>query len=156
MAAIGNIIWFLLMGGLFGALAWLFFGVVLCATIIGVPAGIAAFRLAGFVAFPFGKELVDARMLGEKRIPGTALANLLWILLAGLWLAISHCMAGLACFVSCILILPILFGAPAWGMAHFNIAAAALAPLGKRAVPKAIATEARRRHANAILDQKLG
>ena len=56
-------------------------------TIVGIPFAVAAFRIASFAAFPFGKELVDARAVGEDRILGTSLANLLWIILAGLWAA---------------------------------------------------------------------
>ena len=63
------------------------------------PAG-CLFRIAGFAAFPFGRRLVDAELLGEQVIPGTGLVNFLWIILAGLWLAIAHVLAGLACLTS--------------------------------------------------------
>jgi uncharacterized membrane protein YccF (DUF307 family) len=151
MAAIGNLIWFLFLGGLFMGLAWILLGVLLCCTVVGLPFGIAAFRIAGFAFLPFGKELIDARLLGESRIPGTTIANVLWIVLAGIWLAIGHIVAGLGCFLSCVLILPLLLGAPAWGVAHFNLAAISFAPLGMRAVPKSIADEARRRGAGLML-----
>jgi uncharacterized membrane protein YccF (DUF307 family) len=145
MAAIGNVIWFVFLGGLVMGLGWIVLGALLCCTIIGIPFGMAAFRIAGFAFFPFGKELVDARDLGEPRIPGTALANLLWILLAGIWLAIGHVVAALACFASCVAIVPIFLGAPAWGVAHLNLAGVSLSPLGKRVIPKGMATTMRRR-----------
>ena len=97
-------------------------------TVVGIPFGFAAFRIAGFAAFPFGKELVDSREVGEERVMGTGLANFLWIILAGIWLAISHILAGAGL---CLTIIGIPFG-----FAHFRLAAVCFAPLGKRAVPK--------------------
>ncbi len=121
-----NLLWFIFGGGLVAALLWCATGVLLALTIIGLPFAVAAFRIAGFAAFPFGRQLIDARLLGEKTIPGTALANLLWIVLAGIWLAISHAVAGVVCFTSII-------GIP-FGFAHFKLAGICFAPLGKRAV----------------------
>ena len=105
-------------------------------------------RIAGFAAFPFGKELVDAQMIGEKRITGTAFANFLWIILAGLWLAIAHVLAGISCFLAFFLVFPIFFG-----IAHFKLASVCFAPLGKRAVSKIMAGEARRSRARAALNR---
>ncbi|MBN1818444.1 MAG: hypothetical protein JW828_13870, partial [Sedimentisphaerales bacterium] len=95
MALIGNLLWLIFGGGIPGFLAWLFSGVVLCITVVGIPFGIASFRIALFVLWPFGQEMVDAQWVGQKRIFGTGLANLLWILLAGLWLALLHVLVGL-------------------------------------------------------------
>src|SRR4051794_11144971 len=114
MALIGNLIWFFLLGGLFLGAGWLLAGALLCLTVVGIPFGLACFRIASFPFFPFGKELVDARAVGEGRVFGTGLANVLWFVLAGLWLAIGHLFAALACLASCLLILPIFLGAPAW------------------------------------------
>jgi uncharacterized membrane protein YccF (DUF307 family) len=136
MAAIGNVIWFVFMGGFFLGLGWLLAGAILCITIIGIPFGQACFRISSFAFFPFGKEMVDARTLGETRIPGTTIANILWFILAGLWLAIGHLVAAVACLASCLLILPFFLGAPAWAVAHFNLAKASMAPLGMRIVAK--------------------
>jgi uncharacterized membrane protein YccF (DUF307 family) len=127
MILAANIIWFVFGGGFFAWLSWLICGAILCCTVVGIPFGIAAFRIAGFSAFPFGKELVDARDLGEERITGTGLANLLWIILAGIWLAIGHIVAGIGCFLSFILIFPIFFG-----IAHFKLVNVCFSPLGKR------------------------
>ena len=113
-------------------------------TVVGLPFAFAAFRIAGFSAFPFGKELVDARSMGEKRIPGTALANIIWFVLAGIWLALAHVFMAMWSIASCVLIFPILLGAPAWALAHLRIAGASLAPLGKRVVGKDMASEIRR------------
>jgi uncharacterized membrane protein YccF (DUF307 family) len=150
MAFVGNLLWFIFGGGFFAWLGWLLLGLLLCCTVIGIPFGMAAFRIAGFAAFPFGKELVDARLIGEKRITGTGLANFLWIILAGLWLAIGHVLAGISCFLAFFLVFPIFFG-----MAHFRLAGVCFAPLGKKVVSKELAGEARKRGASADLDKRL-
>ncbi|MBU0969308.1 MAG: YccF domain-containing protein [Proteobacteria bacterium] len=128
MALILNIIWFVFGGGLVAWFLWVVLGSLLFLTIVGIPFGFAAFRIAGFAAFPFGRELVDSRAVGEGRIMGTGLANFLWIILAGIWLAISHILAGASL---CLTIIGIPFG-----FAHFRLAAVCFAPLGKRPVPK--------------------
>ncbi len=128
MAFLLNILWFILGGGFFAGLLWLLTGCILILTIVGIPFGYAAFRIAGFAAFPFGKELVDARVVGEERVVGTTLGNVLWIVLAGIWLAISHVMAGVTL---CLTIIGIPFG-----FAHFRLAGVCFAPLGKRTVLK--------------------
>lgn len=149
MAFVGNLLWFLFGGGLFACLGWAILGLVLCCTVIGIPFGIAAFRIAGFAAFPFGRELVDARLLGEKRLTGTTAANVLWVVLAGVWLAIGHVLAALTCFGAFFVVFPVLFG-----LAHVKLAAVSFAPLGKRPVSSDIGAEARQRGAKATLDAK--
>jgi uncharacterized membrane protein YccF (DUF307 family) len=128
VALILNVLWFIFGGGLLAWILWVLLGGLLYITIIGIPFGIAAFRIAGFAAFPFGKELVDSRALGEERIMGTTLANFLWIILAGIWLAISHIMVGAGL---CLTIIGIPFG-----FAHFRLASVCFAPLGKKPIPK--------------------
>jgi len=139
MAFVGNLLWFIFGGGIFAWLGWLLLGVLMCCTVVGIPFGMAAFRIAGFAAFPFGKELVDARLLGETRIVGTGLANFLWVILAGLWLAIGHVLAGISCFLAFFLVFPIFFG-----VAHFKLAGVCFAPLGKRPVRKELTVAATR------------
>ncbi|HKL00962.1 MAG TPA: YccF domain-containing protein [Desulfotignum sp.] len=126
MALILNILWFIFGGGFVAWLLWIFTGALLFMTVVGIPFGWAAFRIAGFAAFPFGKDLVDARVVGEDRLAGTGLANFLWIILAGIWLAISHILAGASL---CLTIIGIPFG-----FAHFRLAMVCFAPLGKRVV----------------------
>jgi uncharacterized membrane protein YccF (DUF307 family) len=126
MALLGNLLWFFFGGGLAACLGWALAGVLFAVTIVGLPFSVAAFRIAGFAAFPFGKELVDVRTLGEERILGTTLANVLWIVLFGWWLALGHLVAGVAC---CLTIIGIPFG-----LAHFRLAGVSLAPLGKKPV----------------------
>ncbi len=72
--------------------------------------------------------------------------NFLWCIFSGLWFAIAHALVGVA---DCITIIGIPFG-----LANFKLAAASFAPLGKRAVPKVVAAEARARAAKAELDQR--
>ncbi|HBG28480.1 MAG: hypothetical protein A2Y10_10730 [Planctomycetes bacterium GWF2_41_51] len=146
MALIFNLLWFILGGGFFACLFWLLCGLLLCITVIGIPFGIAAFRIASFAAFPFGKELIDARKIGEIRIPTTGLANFLWIILAGLWLAIGHVLAAIALFVTII-------GIP-FALAHIKLAQVSFAPLGKRIVSKDVSKAANLRAANDNLDKR--
>jgi uncharacterized membrane protein YccF (DUF307 family) len=127
LALLGNILWFVFGGGIVAALSWLLTGLVLAITVVGIPFAVAAFRIAGFAAFPFGRELVDARAVGEERILGTGLSNLLWIVLAGIWLTIGHVFLGVG---YCLTIIGIPFG-----LAHFKLASVSFAPLGKRVVP---------------------
>ncbi len=123
-----NILWFVFGGGFVAWILWVLLGGLLFITIIGIPFAYAAFRIAGFAAFPFGKELVDSRKIGEKRVIGTSLANFLWIILAGIWLAVSHILAGISLCVTII-------GIP-FGFAHFRLAGVCFAPLGKISVSK--------------------
>lgn len=141
-----NLLWIIL-GGWIVALGWAFGGILLGITIIGIPLAIAAFRIAGFVLWPFGRELVDARLLGEERISGTAVANFVWIILAGLWLSIAHALSGLA---YCLTII----GIPL-AIIHFKMASVCFAPLGKRVVDKQLAQAALQRDANARLSTRL-
>ena len=137
-----NLLWFLFGGGIVAAFLWCLAGVLLAMTVVGLPFAVAAFRIAGFAAFPFGRRLVDAELVGEQPLPGTGLANLLWIILAGIWLAISHVLAGIACFTS-------LVGIP-FGFAHFKLAAVCFAPLGKRTVPSDVAEAMEQARADRI------
>ncbi len=126
MRLLGNILWFIFGGGLPMCLGWLATGVVLAITVVGFPFAVAAWRIAGFAAFPFGRDLVDARAVGGSRIPFTGLANFLWIIFAGLWLTIGHLLLGLG---YCVTIIGIPFG-----LAHFKLASVSFSPLGQKVV----------------------
>jgi uncharacterized membrane protein YccF (DUF307 family) len=130
---------------MFCSLAWLFLGGLMAITVVCLPFAYAAFRIARFAAFPFGKELIDARLMGEARIPGTMLANIIWLVAAGIWVAIAHVFSAVMCIVACLFILPIFLGAPAWALAHLRLASVSLAPLGKRVVSHELATTYRAR-----------
>ncbi len=126
MVLLVNILWFVFGGGIVAWFLWMVAGVVLALTVVGLPFAFAAFRIAPFAAFPFGRQLVDARSVGDTRIVGTGLANFLWVLFAGIWLFIAHAVAGVG---YCLTIIGIPFG-----LAHFKLAMVCLAPLGKRSV----------------------
>lgn len=120
---IGNLLWLLLAGwAMF--LSYLVAGALLCITIIGIPFGVAAFRLAFFVIWPFGRVAVH----DPDRVPGvSAIANVLWFILAGWWLALGHLVTGV---ILCLTIIGIPFG-----IQSFKLAGLALAPLARRIVP---------------------
>lgn len=120
---IGNLLWLLLAGWAM-CLSYLVAGALLCITIIGIPFGVAAFRLAFFVIWPFGRIAVH----DPDRVPGvSAIANVLWFILAGWWLALGHLVTGV---VLCLTIIGIPFG-----IQSFKLAGLALAPLARRIVP---------------------
>jgi uncharacterized membrane protein YccF (DUF307 family) len=121
MRTLLNILWFIFGGWISGTL-WILAGLLLAVTIIGLPWTPAAFRMAGFSYWPFGKIIVDA-----NPSPAGALLNILWLLLAGWWLALHHLVlaAGLAVTI---------VGIPfAWQ--HVKLAIMSLTPVGKTAVP---------------------
>ncbi len=128
LALLGNLLWLFLGPGIICFMFWAIAGGILAMTVVGIPFAIAAWRIAGFAAMPFGFLLVDAELVGEERIAGTGIANLLWFLLAGIWLAIMHFALGLFYLITII-------GIP-FGLAHLKLATVSLAPLGKRMVSK--------------------
>ena len=148
MAFIGNLLWFVFGGGIIAWLLWLLAAVVFAITVIGIPFAKAAYRISVFAAFPFGRELIDGALVGNKRIMGTGLINFLWCLVAGLWLAIGHILAGVAC---CLTIIGIPFG-----LAHFKLAEVSFAPLGKVIVSSEVAKAAKARSAIEALDKAKG
>ena len=123
MAAIGNVLWLVLFGW-WMALAYAMAGVVMFLLIITIPLGVQAFKLAGFVLWPFGRVVVDAP--GSSPVVST-IANVIWILLAGWWLALAHLLAALVFFITII-------GIP-FGWANLKMAALALIPFGRTVVP---------------------
>jgi len=115
-----NLLWFVL-GGWISGTAWILAGAILAITVIGLPWTPAAFRMAGFSYWPFGKMVVD-------RDPGpvSLLLNILWLVLAGWWLALHHLVLAVGLAVTII-------GIPfAWQ--HLKLAGLALAPVGKAVV----------------------
>ncbi|HTU37813.1 MAG TPA: YccF domain-containing protein [Acidimicrobiales bacterium] len=122
MRTLLNVLWFFL-SGLWLAIGYALVGVLLCVLIITIPFGIACFRLAAFVLWPFGRAVVRRPDAGA---PST-IANVIWFVLAGLWMALAHVVLGV---VLCLTII----GIPL-GLGNFKLAAVALAPLGKEIVP---------------------
>ncbi|WP_022868212.1 YccF domain-containing protein [Schaalia vaccimaxillae] len=85
MRTLLNLIWFFL-GGFWLWLSYLLAGVVACIFIVTIPAGIACFRIAKYVLWPFGRSVVEVPEAGA----GSTVMNVVWFLVAGLWLAIGH------------------------------------------------------------------
>ena len=144
MSFVLNLLWFIF-GGLEMGLLWLVAGVLCFVTVVMIPFGFACFRIASFAFFPFGKDVVPTEMMGGKRIFGTGLLNLIWVIVFGFWLALSHALTGL---VWCITII----GIP-WGVACFNLSKVSFAPLGKQVVSKEMAKVARERWNKTQLDK---
>lgn len=116
-----NLIW-LVLAGFWLAIGYALAGLLMFILIITIPFGVAAFRLAGFVLWPFGRTIVRQPDAGTPSM----IANVLWFILAGLWIAIGHVVTGVAL---CVTIIGIPFG---W--ANIKLALVAIAPLGKEIV----------------------
>ena len=122
MRTILNVIW-LVLSGFWLALGYAVAGVVMFILIITIPFGIASFRLAAYVLWPFGRTVVRRPDAGGA----STIGNVLWFILVGLWMAIAHVVLGVALCLT-------LIGIPL-GLANFKLAAVAIAPLGKEIVP---------------------
>ncbi|RNF94268.1 YccF domain-containing protein [Streptomyces botrytidirepellens] len=122
MKTILNIIW-LVFSGFWMACGYVLAGLLLCITIIGIPFGIASFRIAGFALWPFGRTAVPRRDAGAASCVG----NVLWLVLAGWWLALAHIVTGVLLCVTII-------GIPL-GIANFKLIPISLTPLGHDIVP---------------------
>ena len=122
MRAILNIIW-LVLGGFWLALGYFAAGVLACIFIITIPFGIASFRMAGYALWPFGRAVVAKPGAGL----GSAVGNVIWFIIAGIWLAIGHVATAIPLFVSII-------GIP-MGIANLKLIPISLLPLGKQIVP---------------------
>ena len=138
MSVIGNIIWILL-GGIWMSIGWVIAGAIMYVTVIGIPWGRSCFVIARFTLFPFGHEAVSRRVVTGQEDLGTGgaglLGNIVWLLLAGWWLALGHVLAGLA---MCLTIIGIPFG-----IQHFKLAGISLMPVGKTIVPKELTARLR-------------
>ena len=116
MRFLGNLIW-LIFGGILTALLWMVAGLLLCVTIFLIPFGVQCFKIAGFVLWPFGRDITP----GGFGVMG-AIGNIIWILVCGIELCAAHLFFGL---LLCITILGIPFG-----IQHFKLALLAFIPFG--------------------------
>ena len=123
MRTLLNVIW-LVLSGFWLAVGYAVAGVVMTLLVVTIPFAVASFRLAGFVLWPFGRTIVRKPSAGA----GSAIGNVLWFLLAGLWIAIGHVLTAIALFVTII-------GIPL-AIANLKLAVVALAPLGKEVVDR--------------------
>ena len=121
MRTLLNVIW-LVLSGFWMFVGYMIIGALWCLTIVGIPFGIACFRIGQYALWPFGREVVRRPGAGT----GSALGNVLWFLLGGLWLAIGHALTGaLLCLT--------IIGIPL-GLANFKLIPVSLLPLGREIV----------------------
>lgn len=124
MGTLGNLIW-LIFGGFLVFIEYMVAGFLLCITIIGIPFGIQAFKLAWLALWPFGKTI------GMKSYaPGclSTIMNLIWLLIGGIWIALTHLVFGLLLGITII-------GIP-WAKQHFKLVSLALTPFGREVIEK--------------------
>lgn len=119
MKLLGNIIW-LLFGGILTFVEYLFASLILMITIIGIPFGLQTLKLAVLALWPFGKEVTSSPDSGGCL---SILMNVIWILVGGIWICLTHLVFGL---FLCVTIIGIPFG-----LQHFKLAGLALTPFGK-------------------------
>ncbi len=117
-----NLLWLVLCGWWL-AIAYALAGLVCFVLIITIPFGIAAFRIAGYVLWPFGRHIEPRAGAGI----GSLVGNIIWIVLFGWWLALGHLLSGISLCLTVI-------GIPL-GLANFKIIPITLVPLGVRIVP---------------------
>jgi uncharacterized membrane protein YccF (DUF307 family) len=130
IALLLNILW-IVCGGLYMAAGWLIAAVIMAITIIGLPWARAAFNIAVYTLMPFGQTAVSRAEYYGREDTGTGpfglLGNVIWLVLAGWWLALGH-------LITAILLAITIIGIPfAW--AHLKLAGMALWPIGKVIVP---------------------
>jgi len=122
MRLLGNLIW-LIFGGFAIFLEYMLAGLALCITIIGIPFGIQSFKLGILALWPFGQKIEYM-----DYAPGclSTIMNILWLLIGGIWIALTHLFFGVLLSITII-------GIP-WGKQHFKMVSLALTPFGRRVV----------------------
>jgi uncharacterized membrane protein YccF (DUF307 family) len=116
-----NIIW-LVLSGFWMAILYCVAGVICCLLVVTIPFGIASFRIANYALWPFGRTVVDRRDAGA----GSLIGNVIWIIVAGWWIALGHVVTGV---LQCLTII----GIPL-GLANFKLVPISLLPLGREIV----------------------
>ncbi len=126
MSLVLNILW-LIFGGIFMALGWVFVAFFMAITIIGLPWFVAAMNMAHLSLLPFGREAVNREILSGEEDIGTGplgvVGNIIWFLFGGIWLALGHVLWAVVLAVTVI-------GIP-FAFQHLKLAGLALAPIGK-------------------------
>jgi len=129
IALLLNLLW-ILCGGLWMSLGWVLAAVIMAITIVGLPWARAAFNIGSYTLLPFGRRAVSRAEYSGRHDLGTGpfglLGNIIWLVLAGWWLALGHVLTAIVLAITII-------GIPfAW--AHLKLAAVALWPIGKEIV----------------------
>jgi uncharacterized membrane protein YccF (DUF307 family) len=123
MSLLGNILWIVLGGGIILFLEYLLAGLLLCITIIGIPFGIQSIKLSFLALLPFGKKIRDsAKATGFL----STVMNLIWILIGGIWIALTHLVFAVICAITII-------GIP-FAKQHMKLTTLSLVPFGKEVV----------------------
>jgi uncharacterized membrane protein YccF (DUF307 family) len=117
-----NIVW-LVFGGVWLALGYALAGLICFILIVTIPWGVASFRIANYILWPFGRTVVSKPTSGV----GSLLGNIIWILVAGIWLVIAHIVTAIAQALTII-------GIPL-AIANLKVIPVTLMPLGKEIVP---------------------
>ena len=115
----GNIIW-LIFGGFFAAMGYVFCGIALCITVVGIPWGLQCFKIAALVLWPFGKKVESGASATGCLSP---LFNIVWLLSGGLYTALVHLVFGLLLAITVI-------GLP-FARQHFKLIEISMMPFGK-------------------------
>lgn len=118
MRIIGNLLW-LVFSGIEMAIAYLVAGILAVVFIVTIPLAVPAFRMAGYTLWPFGRVVVRRQSAGA----GSTLGNLVWLVVAGWWLALLHILFAVLLAITVI-------GIP-FAVANFKLAGLALMPYGK-------------------------
>ncbi len=142
-----NILW-LVLGGIWSAIAWFLVGILAAITIVGLPWARSCFMLANYTLWPFGRDVIARDELYGREDLGTGglgmVGNVIWFVLAGWWLAVMHLTFAVANAVTII-------GLPfAW--AHVKLAGASLFPVGKTVESNEVVEEALRNSALERVD----
>jgi len=116
-----NILWAIFGGGIILFFEYLLGGIALCITIVGIPFGLQCFKLAFFAIAPFGAQAIETENAGGCL---SVLFNILWILLGGFWIAVTHLILALIFAITII-------GIP-FAVQHVKMAGFAITPFGKR------------------------
>jgi len=114
-----NVLWVIVGGGFVIALEYAIGALVLCVTIIGIPFGVQCFKIAGLAFWPFGRTVERGSVAGG---PLGLVLNVVWCLVAGVWIFLSH--LGLAFGLAVTII-----GIP-FAVQHVKLAVLALLPFG--------------------------
>lgn len=123
MSLLLNILWIVLGGGLVLWLEYVLVGALLCVTIVGIPFGLQCFKIAGLALLPFGKSLDS---LPAVEAPGAMrlVLNIVWAIVAGIWIFLTHLVLAVGLAVTII-------GIP-FALQHVKLGVLALAPFGQR------------------------
>jgi uncharacterized membrane protein YccF (DUF307 family) len=112
-----NLLWAILGGGFITAIEYLLAGLLCCLTVVGIPFGLQCFKIAGLALFPFGKDFS-----GERSGVAGFFGNVVWLIIAGVWIFLSHLAMAIPLAISII-------GIP-FAYQHVKLAMFALAPFG--------------------------